>query len=94
MLFDMLDRPWQCKVKCRPLTHFALGPRSAFEIKKGENPKEMFEVDLASKSESFEACKEIIRMPIREDNVVTDTVMENILAETEEHAYKFRKRLG
>jgi bacterioferritin (cytochrome b1) len=35
---------------------------------------------------SFEACKEIIRIAISEENFVTDTVIENILAETEEYA--------
>jgi bacterioferritin len=64
------------------------------EIKTGENIKEMLEVDLASENESIEACKEIIRMAIRENDVVTRTVIENILAETEEHAHKFGKLLG
>lgn len=64
------------------------------EITIGEKLKEMLEVDLASENESFEACKEIIRMAVREDNVVIDTVIENTLAETDEHAYKFGKLLG
>lgn len=51
-------------------------------------------VDLASENESIEACKEIIRMAIREGDVVTRTVIENILTETEEHANKFGKLLG
>lgn len=64
------------------------------EIKIGDSLKEMLEVDLASENESIEACKEIIRVAIRENDAVTRTVTENILAETEEHAHKFRKLLS
>lgn len=64
------------------------------EITPGKDVVDMLKIDLKAEEDAIELYRDIIRLCDKEGDVTSRTMMEDILADEEDHANQFKTALG